>query len=392
MSGILFQPIKFLAAATNAFQYILYAAPRKKSLGKKKSVKKRIVSRGRKRVSQTGLGQTKKTSPLAKASENPVIAPRAENNWEASQTFNPGVVLLDGTVHLLHRAIGEDGVSRLGYAASKDGIVFDERSDNPVYEHTANNGLYSVYSYLSGGSWGGAEDPRLVRVGDEDTLYMTYTACDNGLRVALTSISVINFLKKKWKWRLPKLISAPGEVHKNWLLFPEKIHGKYAILHSLKPRIQIQYLDDLEFENVPHIKSSFGGAERKIGWDKWLRGAGAPPIKTDKGWLLFYHAMDNDWSKYKVGAMLLDLEDPAKVLYRAKSPVLEPSEQYENNGFKSGVVYVSGAVVKDGTLFVYYGGADTVVCVASAPLDDFLAALMKTQEPKLKRVSQRLSA
>ena len=95
--------------------------------------------------------------------------------------------------------------------------------------------------------------------------------------------------------------------------------------------------------------------------------------------------MDTDGSKYKVGALLLDLKDPTHIVCRAKEPVLEPSEKYEHDGFKSGVVYLSGAVVKNDTLFVYYGGADTVVCVASAPLEEFLQALIQTQKPKLKR-------
>ncbi|MDP3004338.1 MAG: hypothetical protein Q8N43_02440, partial [Candidatus Azambacteria bacterium] len=114
------------------------------------------------------------------------------------------------------------------------------------------------------------------------------------------------------------------------------------------------------------------------------RGAGAPPLKTKYGWLLFYHAMDNDWSKYKVGAMLLDLNDPTKILYRAKEPVLEPEEIYENNGYKPGIVYISGAVIKDGDLLVYYGCSDSYVSVAYANLDDFLEALKKEAKPKLK--------
>ncbi|MFI5206293.1 MAG: hypothetical protein ACHQVK_05125, partial [Candidatus Paceibacterales bacterium] len=153
--------------------------------------------------------------------------------------------------------------------------------------------------------------------------------------------------------------------------------------HSLKPHIQIEYLDDLEFRDKPHIESTHGGQPRKKVWDKWIRGVGAPPIKTKAGWLIFYHAMDNDWSKYKVGTMLLDLKDPTKILYRSKNPILKPEASYENNGFKGGVVYVSGAVVKGGKLFIYYGGADSFVCVATADLEEFLDALKKHVEPKV---------
>ncbi len=352
---------------------------------------KKTIKRPKKTVTvKTGLRRKAKkpAAPIAlvRSEQNPIISPRPKNGWEAWQTFNPGVVLLDGKIHFLYRAIGEDGVSRLGYAVSSDGFTIDERLPYPVYEHKTKSGerVFSIYSYFSGGSFGGSEDPRLVRVDEEDVLYMTYTACDNGLRVGLTSIKVDDFLNKKWKWEPPVLISLPGEVHKNWLIFPEKINGRYAILHSIKPNIQIEYVDSLEFDENDYINSFHGGGPRKRCWDKWLRGAGAPPLKTEEGWLLFYHAMDDDWSKYKVGAMLLDLKDPTKVLHRSKEPVLVPEEFYENSGYKPGVVYVSGAVVKDGNLLVYYGCSDSYIGVAYAPLEEFLEALKKETKPKLK--------
>lgn len=322
---------------------------------------------------------------LVKYEENPIISPKAGNGWEAWQTFNPGVILLKDKVHFLYRAIGGDGISRFGYAASSDGFCIDERLPYSVYEHkVGQRPSFTIFSYFSGGSFGGAEDPRIVRVNEEDTLYMTYTACDEGLRVALTSIKVNDFLNKKWKWKPPALISPPGEVHKNWVIFPEKINAKYAILHSISPEILIDYFDDLNFDNRTYIKSYYNSKIRKNCWDSWVRGAGAPPIKTKYGWLVFYQAMEgNDFSKYKVGAMLLDLNDPTKILHRAKEPVLEPEESYENNGFKSGVVYVTGAVIKDGLLLVYYGGADSYVCVAHAPFDEFVEALAKETKPKL---------
>lgn len=358
-----------------------------KTLKKTSQPKKPITAKIRlKKKVQKRQKKLAKSVILAKSEQNPIILPRPENNWEAWQVFNPGVVLLDDKVHFIYRAIGKDGISRLGYAVSNDGFTLDERLPHPVYEHKIKSGerAFNIYSYFSGGSFGGAEDPRLVRVDKEDVLYMTYTACDNGLRVGLTSIKIDNIINKKWKWKPPALISPLGEVHKNWLIFPEKIAGKYAILHSIRPNIQIEYVDSLEFDDTDYIKSFHSGGPRKGCWDKWIRGAGAPPIKTKYGWLLFYHAMNDDWSKYKVGAMLLDLADPTKILYRANEPIIEPEELYENNGYKSGVVYVSGAVVKDDNLLVYYGGADSYVCVAYANLDEFLEALKKETKPKLK--------
>ena len=132
--------------------------PRKKTIGKR--VQKTSAKTATKR---------KKRPFLVRLEENPIISPRPENGWEAWQTFNPGVILLDNKVHFLYRAVGEDGLSRLGYAVSADGFTIDERLPYSVYEHKTKSGerVFSVYSYFSGGSWGGAEDPRIVRVGRE---------------------------------------------------------------------------------------------------------------------------------------------------------------------------------------------------------------------------------
>ena len=320
---------------------------------------------------------------LTKYENNPIIVANPENDWEAWQTFNPGVIVLNDNIHFLYRAIGQDGISRLGYAISSDGFTITERFYYPVYQHPLERKIFHGFSYSSGGSFGGTEDPRLTRVDEEDVLYMTYTACDGGLRVALTSIKVEDFLKRNWKWTKPVLISSPGQTHKNWVIFPEKINGRYAILHSIKPKIQIEYVDNLVFDNNHYINSCYAGGQQEDCWDTYLRGAAAPPLKMKDGWLLIYHAIEKDCSKYKVGAMLLDLNDPTKVLYRAQEPILEPSEPYEHNGYKGGITYVTGAIIKGDALFVYYGAADSYVGVASAPLYEFLNTLKSNKKPKL---------
>lgn len=360
----------------------------KKSLTKKikKTISKKLFRQKRQKPVYKRKKRDKATK-LVRYEENPIIFPKAENNWEAWQTFNPGVILLENKVHFLYRAIGKDGISRFGYAASNDGFHIKERLSNPVYEHQVSQPpSFNIFSYFSGGSFGGAEDPRIVRVDKENTLYMTYTACDNGLRVALTSIKVDDFLNKKWKWNPPVLISPPNEVHKNWVIFPEKINGKYAILHSISPEISISYRDSLKFQEGEYIESYYDGRNPRKGcWENWLRGAGAPPIKTQKGWLLFYHAIEkDDYGKYKVGVMLLDLKDPTKILYCSPKPILEPEEDYENQGFKSGVVYVTGAIIKNDDLLVYYGASDNYVCVAYTKLEEFIITLTKEMKPKLK--------
>lgn len=335
------------------------------------------------------LGKKPIFRALSKSDKNPIILPNPENDWEAWQTFNPGVVLLGDKVHFLYRAMGPDGASRLGYANSGDGVLIDERISYPVYRHEESEGHFDLYSFASGGGWGGAEDPRMVRMDGEDRIYMTYVTFKDGIRVALTSISEDDFENKRWRWRKPFLISEPGEAHKNWVVFPEKIGGKYAVLHGVNPKVRIEYLDSLDFDDESFIKS-FWKPEKRKSWDNWVRGAGAPPIKTKYGWLLFYHAMTEGEDGYKVGAMILDLNDPTRIIRRSEGPVLSPEETYENDGYKSGIVYASGAVVKDGSLMVYYGGSDSYVCVASAPLDEFLDSLMKGSKPALKKKKVRV--
>lgn len=368
------------------------ADPKKKIRpAKKEAVKKTL----KKAVSKTAKKPLKKKQPAKKSEvfkkfpRNPIIAPRDENHWEAWQTFNPGAVAAGGRIHFVYRAIGRDGLSRFGYAFSDDGFAVGGRPENHVFEHPI-IGADGYFYYGSGGSFGGCEDPRLTEISEDGRIYLTYTACEGGLRVGLTSIRTEDFLAKDWQWKKPALISKPGEHHKNWVVFPERIGGKYAILHSLNPKVAVAYLDNLDFKEGEFIESFYGGPERKKSWDTVVRGIGAPPLKTKEGWLIFYHAIDaKDPGKYKVGAMLLNLENPEKILYRSARPVLEPAEHYENIGFKSGVVYVSGAVIRNGRLIIYYGGADNYVCAASADLEEFLAELKKGGRLPLKKTAGR---
>lgn len=340
-------------------------------------VKKAAVVKKRKKISP----KTKKTPLNAKKfKENPIIKPDTKNSWESKATFNPGAIEKDGKVHLLYRAIGDDDASVLGYALSDDGLNVRERLVQPAFFQKKDPKDTSVYKipYSSGGGWnGGCEDPRLTLI--DNVVYLLYTAFDGwgSLRIALTSIGLGDFLNKEWRWKKPALISPPGEIHKNWVIFPEKINGQFAILHSISPKILIDYFDNLdEFDDDDYVKTYYSNVMRKRGWDNWIRGAAAPPIKTDYGWLLLYHAMTSkDPNKYKLGAMILDKNNPTKILYRSKQPILEPEERYENEGFKAGVVYCCGAVVKDKKLFIYYGGADKVTCVATVQLDSFLKKL-----------------
>lgn len=354
---------------------------------KKKS--KKIISTPQKVV------RRKKKEPikLKKLIHNPIIEPSLYS-WESKATFNPSAFESDGKIHIVYRAIGDDDSSVLGYAYTYDGLNIEGRPTYHIYKRFFNpNGDNLKIDYLSGGGWsGGCEDPRLTLLGD--TVYMIYTAFDGwgSVRLALTSIKLEDFEKGKWDWKKAVLISPPNEINKNWVLFPEKINGKFAIIHSFYPKILIDYFNDLEeLDGKKFIKSNnTRPVDTTRSWDSWFRGIGPSPIKTKDGWLILYHAMDHkNPDRYRMGAMLLDLKDPTKILHRSNSPILEPEEDYENNGYKWGVIYSCGAVVKKGELFVYYGGADKFVCVASIKLEELINDLIKNKEIKLIRSNRR---
>ncbi|MGB3113168.1 MAG: glycosidase, partial [Candidatus Omnitrophota bacterium] len=157
--------------------------------------------------------------------------------------------------------------------------------------------------------------------------------------------------------------------NKNSFLFPEKYNGRFVLVHRIPPHIWIGYSDDLKhWENQKIIMSP------EFEWEYFKLGGGAPPIKTEKGWILIYHAVDRKM-QYRLGLALLDLKDPGKVIARYDKPFMEPETDYEKNGVVPNVTFSCGAVVIDDTLFVYYGGADTVVCVATAKIKDVLNLL-----------------
>jgi len=320
---------------------------------------------------------------IEKSNANPIMRPVSEHKWESCGVFNPAVLNIDGVIYLLYRAVGDDGGSMIGCAITRDGIHIDERLSNPIYrpresfELRISNVSQPLFVYSSGpryDSWGGCEDPRAVRIGG--TIYMTYTAF-NGINppcVAITSINVSDFLEKKWdNWKKPVLLSPKDKMNKNWVIFPEKIHGKYAVLHSITPNVQIAYLDTLEFEQNPNINSVYAQIKNEDSWDYIIRGAGPIPLRIDEGWLVFYHAISKtETSKYKIGAMILDYDDPTKILYKSSFPIIEPDKNYENEGYKGGIVYTCGATIKGEDIILYYGGADTVICAASCNLKKFI--------------------
>ena len=289
---------------------------------------------------------------LTRIFKNPALSPRQHLPWEKEGVLNPAAILLDGKIHLLYRAIGSDGVSRVGYASSSDGFHFDEVCTHPIFAFEKPRLLYAGVQrfdpvmYPSGGSFGGVEDPRVTMI--DGIIYMTFNAFDGWdfMRIGLTMINEKDFLKKRWSaWSKPILLSPPGEIHKNWMIFPEKINGKFAIIHSISPNVEVEYRSSMTAigSREPFIKSPVGvRTAGSKGWDGRIRGAGPPPLKTDKGWLVLYHAnQSGEPHKYKLGALLLDLQDPTKVLAKSILPILEPDLWYENDA-KPGIVYACG--------------------------------------------------
>jgi beta-1,2-mannobiose phosphorylase / 1,2-beta-oligomannan phosphorylase len=311
----------------------------------------------------------KQVFKLTKYKENPVLETRDHNTWETMAVFNPTVVYEDKKFYLIYRALDKDKVSRLGCAISKDGFDFFTRLEDPIYvprmdyEQRKNPNNYS-----------GCEDPRITKINDR--FYLCYTAYDgfHPPRVALSWIKSKDLIEHNWLWSKPILISPPGVDNKDTCLFPEKINGRYLLLHRGGGKeIALDWLDDLShFDGVNWLEKEAAILPRPNSWDGEKIGVAGPPIKTPKGWLLLYHGVSDIDHQYRVGMMMLDLNDPAKVLYRSQYPILEPTETFEKEGLVPNVVFPCGMALVDKTLYVHYGGADKVICVATANIDELL--------------------
>lgn len=301
--------------------------------------------------------------------KKPLISPRPENSWETKATFNPAAFYADNKVHIVYRAMSDDNTSVFGYAISKDGITIDERLSEPIYIPRAE------FEQKEGSGNSGCEDPRITIL--DDVVYMCYTAFNSKHppRVALTSIPLKKFLSRKWDWQEPVLISAPGLDDKDAAIFPEKIVGKYLIFHRIGDDIDIAMVDHLEFDGQTWMGERRWLKQRPGYWDNRKVGIVAPPFKTFKGWVLLYHGVSKKDGAYRVGAVLLDLENPIKIIGRTDQPLFEPETEYEKQGEVPNVVFPCGNVVIGNQVYIYYGGADKVVGVAVIKINDLFRAL-----------------
>lgn len=299
---------------------------------------------------------------LKRYSKNPILKPIKTHDWE-EYVFNCAVIALDNKVHILYRALSKDKVSRIGYASSKDGFHIDERLEKPIFVPKLEIEKSMVKFHNSG-----IEDPRLTMIGNR--IYMLYAAFNGRTaQSSLASIKVEDFLRKKWNWKRQGAIF-PHIDDRNTCLFPEKINGKYVLFTRFMPNIWVSYSRDLKNWSSPKIMMK----PRTGMWDEYKVGIAGPPIKLKDFWLLVYHGVEQKkvGRVYRLGFILLDLKNPEKILYRSKEPIFEPVKDYELKGQVPTVVFSCGAVVKEKELFLYYGGADTVIGVATADISKFL--------------------
>jgi len=301
---------------------------------------------------------------LQRSEYNPILVP-SELPWENMLVFNPAAIMVGEYVYLVYRAMGKDTIiSQLGLATSKDGIHF-ERRQKPLYD-----GGGQPAEAL------GIEDPRIVQI--EDTYYLTYTAVSEDLDAEINR-SKIGEIAKKPMIALSTTkdflsfvdydVIIPNLSGKNSSLFPQKDNGEYWMLY--REGVGKTYF--AKSSNLILWRDRAMVFEERPGyWDCKRTGIGAPPILTEKGWLLFYHGVD-DANTYRLGIMFLDRNNPVKILYRSSEPVFEPEKDYEKFGYIENVVFTCGVIEKNNMYYVYYGASDRVIGLATIEKQAVLA-------------------
>lgn len=305
---------------------------------------------------------------LNKYHKNPILTPVATESWQAQAVFNSAAIFENNKFHLLYRAMSWDNTSTIGYAVSDNGFDFYQYSRDPIYVPRV-----EYENKKRPNDFSGCEDPRLTKL--DDKFYMFYTAYDgiSPPKVVLTSISSDNFDHRRWLWEPPILISDPNFDNKNACLFPQKIHDKYVILHRVSGKeIAVDFVNDLKFSTGKLLEKEGAFSPREGSWDSAKIGIAGPPHLTEAGWLLVYHGVSDQDRHYRLGYMILDKDDPFRTLYRSPYPILEPEYKFETDGIVPNVVFSCGSTLVQDTLYVYYGGADKVMCVATAKLDVLL--------------------
>jgi predicted GH43/DUF377 family glycosyl hydrolase len=323
---------------------------------------------------------------LNKYINNPILEPEPSNEWESLCVCNPGAWYEDGKYYLLYRAAGGDREHYIhfGLAESEDGYQFRRVSEQPVFSPDKGS--------FDGGC---VEDARIVKYdgiyyityafrpfppgqywklgGDQVLQYEIPETAPYCLKKNITNSGLLSSKDLKSFRRLGRITKSNLD-DRDVILFPEKIDGKFVMLHRPKewvgekygcknPSIWISFSEDLiEWDSSELLLEGVYDWEEKIG-------GSAPPIKTEEGWLTLYHAVDKQ-GIYRVGVMLLDLYNPAKIIARAKDYIMEPEYDYEFDGLYKGCVFPTGNIVVGDTLYVYYGCADKYIGVATCKLEE----------------------
>lgn len=313
---------------------------------------------------------------------NPILIPDKSNWWESKAVFNCGILHHEQRIHMLYRAIGEyeKYVSRLGHASSSDGVSF-ERSKKVAMSP------YEEYEKY------GIEDPRLVKL--NRFIVLSYVVLSNfatNSPIASTALATTTDFENYTRLGV---VTSKGLDNKDFVLFPRQTNsqsslsmnniGRYLFLHRPsswvgprfgvdRPSIWLSEGNDLtNSENHTLLLTP------KQEWEAMKIGMGPPPIKTKNGWLLIYHGKDA-LGVYRAGAALLNLKNPTLVIGRTKTPILEPVEPYEKRGDVNNVVFPTGTCVLDGKLFIYYGAADKVCCLATVDLESLLDYILQQDD------------
>jgi predicted GH43/DUF377 family glycosyl hydrolase len=313
-------------------------------------------------------------APLERLATNPLVRPSQIPYARASGAFNAGAAIdhASGRVVLLVRVFEEDTRrSSLALALSSDGERIDEIRDRPAV------GREAPYE-----EWG-VEDARITWLPDEGRYAITYTGYSPaGPRVCLITTDDL-LAPERYRRHGPRI---EGE-NKNCVVFPEKVDGQYVVLHRPMPRMVCTRVDSLEAPWSSAGATVMG--PRPGTWRSSRVGAGAPPIRTELGWLLPFHGATSiaEGNVYSMGWCVLDLHEPERVLYVSDLPALAPQAPYEIEhgvvpqvdpaNFRTGirVVFPQGFVERGDEFLVYYGAADVSVAGARVGKRALIASL-----------------
>ncbi len=297
-------------------------------------------------------------SIFQRSAYNPILTPR-DMPFTAEAVLNPGATECNGQVVLLLRVEDTSGYSNIYIARSDNGEVDWDIEEKPFLKRGDPKYRYEKW---------GCEDPRITYLPDEQQYYIAYTAYSGlGAAVALARTSDFQHIERLG------LVMSPN--NKDACLFPRKFDGRWAMLHRPDAggveNIWIAYSPDLIHWGDPKCVLAEGSG---AAWDAIKVGAGPPPIETEYGWLLLYHGVKGYAGQlvYRTGAALLDKDKPHKLIARSPKAIMKATELYETTGLIPNVVFPTGILLRDDTLWIYYGAGDTCICLATVKLQDVL--------------------